>query len=122
MNETTAERPADRTMENHDVPQDQQLESWLDEFRRDGPTLVGRVRVIPQDGAERADAGLVVVDLAHAPTVTYLQPDADNPDRWIVTMESREDIVTVDAEQLRALAADLDTVSRLCAFLEQKTV
>ncbi|WP_396642241.1 hypothetical protein [Microbacterium sp.] len=98
------------------------LESWLGEFRRGGPALVGRVRVIPQDGAERADAGLVVVDLANAPTVTYLQPDAADPGRWIVTMESREDVVTVDAGQLRILAADLEAVSRLCVFLEQKSL
>lgn len=98
------------------------LESWLDEFRRGGPALAGRVRVIPQDGSERADAGLVVVDLANAPTVTYLQPDPADPERWIVTMESREDVVTVNAAQLGTLAADLEAVSQLCAFLEQKSV
>lgn len=96
------------------------LESWLDEFRQ-GDTALGRVRVIPQDGAERADVGLVVVELANAPTVTYLQPDADDPARWVVTMESREDVVTLDAAQLRALASDLGAVSRLCVFLERKS-
>ena len=97
------------------------LESWLDEFRRTQGAPSGQVRVIPQDGAERSDTGLVVVELSHAPTVTYLQPDATDPSRWVVTMESREDVVVLDAAQMRALAADLETVGRLCAFLEQKS-
>ena len=96
------------------------LESWLDEFRRDSPALEGRVRVVPQDGANDADTGLVVVELVGAPTVTYVEPDAEIAGRWVVTMESREEAVTLDAAQLRALAEDLDLVSRLCTFLQEK--
>lgn len=96
------------------------LETWIDEFRRDHPALERRVRVVPQDGEDEANTGLVVFSLANAPTVVYLQPDTEVTDRWVVTMESRDEAITLDAAQLRALAVDLDHVSRLCAFLEEK--
>lgn len=94
------------------------LESWLDEFRRDYPALAGRLRVVPQDGEDDADTGLIVVELVDAPTVIYLQPDPETSDRWVVTLESRDEAVTLEAEQLRALAADLGLVSQLCTFLQ----
>jgi hypothetical protein len=97
------------------------LESWIDEFRRMHPSHVGRVRIIPQDGAERADTGLVVFELPNAPTVTYLQPDSADDARWVVTLESREDVVTLGAAQVATLAAALQLVSDLCAFLEAKS-
>lgn len=96
------------------------LESWLDEFRRDYPALEGRMRVVPQDGTDGADTGLVVIELVDAPTVTYLQPDSSVDGGWAVTMESREEAITLDGAQLRALASDLDLVGQLCSFLERK--
>ena len=97
------------------------IESWIDEFHSMHPGHVGRVRVIPQDGDDRADTGLVVFELPNAPTVTYLQPDPGDDGRWTVTLESREDVITLGADQVATLAAALRLVSDLCGFLEAKS-
>ena len=52
---------------------------------------------------------------------TYIQPDADGSLEWVVTMEPREDAVTLDAESVMGLAAELSVVSALCAFLQTKS-
>jgi hypothetical protein len=97
------------------------LESWLDEFRGMGYPIAGSVKVIPQDGGEGADTGLVAVELVHASTVTYIQPDLDGSAEWVVTMEPRETAVTLSVDSLRGLSAELLVVSELCAFLQMKS-
>jgi hypothetical protein len=66
------------------------LESWLEDFRSLGyPDSV--VRVMPQDGEDGSNTGLVGVHLENAPTVVYIQPESTESTRWVVTFESRED-------------------------------
>ena len=97
------------------------LESWLEEFRQLGYPIAGTIRVIQQDGDEGANTGLVAVNLAHASTVTYIQPDPDGSPEWLVTMEPRESAVTLDSESVMGLATELSVVSALCAFLQAKS-
>lgn len=97
------------------------LESWLDEFRALGHAMSGQFKVIQQDGEQGADTGLVAISLSRASTVTYIQPDVDGSQAWLVTMEPREDTVTLDADSVRELAAELAVVSALCDFLQQKS-
>ena len=97
------------------------LESWLEEFRALGYPSPGVLKVIQQDGLDGANTGLVAIELVHASTVTYIQPEVDGSLEWVVTMESREDDVTLDAPSLRALAQELTVVAELCAFLQTKS-
>lgn len=97
------------------------LEAWLQEFQGLGYPIAGSVRVMDQDGADGEDTGLVGVHLANAATVTYVQPEAPYSTRWVVTMEAREHAVVLDSAGLLKLAAELSTVSALCAFLQEKS-
>jgi hypothetical protein len=96
------------------------LESWLEDFRSLGyPDSV--VRVMPQDGEDGSNTGLVGVHLENAATVVYIQPESAASTRWVVTFESREDEEEMDAASLLKLASELSVVSALCAFLEAKS-
>jgi len=97
------------------------LELWLEEFRALGHPIRGSVKVMHQDGEDGENTGLVGVQLANAGTVIYIQPDADDPSRWAITMEAREEPVTVGAAAAADLATELRTVAALCAFLEAKS-
>jgi hypothetical protein len=97
------------------------LESWLEEFAELGYPSAGTLKVIQQDGLDGANTGLVAIELVHASTVTYIQPEADGSLEWVVTMEPRDDAVTLDADSLRALAAELTVVAELCSFLQAKS-
>ncbi|WP_052226496.1 hypothetical protein [Microbacterium mangrovi] len=98
------------------------LESWLDEFLALGYAFDGDVRVVPQDGAEDANTGLVVVQIADPPTVISIQPEPQNPMRWMVTLEPRESAVTLPAPQVLNFAAELSVLAALCAFLQAKSL
>lgn len=97
------------------------LEVWLAEFRDQGHPVAGALKVIEQDGDAGANTGLVAVRLANASTVTYIEPESPYAAKWVVTMEARDDALVLDADGVRALAAELTTVSALCDFLEAKS-
>lgn len=97
------------------------LEAWLDEFRTLGYPVSGALKVMPQDGEDGENSGLVGVQLANASTVTYVQPEAPYSRRWVVTMEPREEAVVLDSAGLMKLSAELSVLSALCAFLESKS-
>ena len=97
------------------------LQRWLDEFLVLQGQSDGSIRVMEQDGAGGADTGLVSVRLANASTVTYIHPEGAGSTTWLVTMEPRETPVVLESEAVAELAEELDTVARLCAFLERKS-
>jgi hypothetical protein len=96
------------------------LQAWLDEFVGLGYPIAGSVKVIPQDGDDGENTGLVAVSLVHAATVTYIQPEAKGSSRWVVTMEPRDGAVVLDPPGLLGLASELSIASVLCAFLQGK--
>lgn len=96
------------------------LQSWLDEFQELGYPIAGSAKVIPQDGADGADTGLVVFQLTNAPTLAYLQPEV-SPLEWRVTMEAREAPATMNPATVMNLAFELSIVSALGAFLQSKS-
>lgn len=98
------------------------LEGWLEEFQQLGYPNAGSLKVMAQDSADGEDDGLVGVRLAHASTVTYVQPESPTSTRWLVTMEPRETPVVLDSAGLLNLSTELATVSALCAFLQAKSV
>lgn len=97
------------------------LETWLEEFRSKGYLIDGSVKVMDQDGEDGADTGLVGVTLAYSSAVAYIQPETTTSTRWLVTFEARETQVDLDAATVLKLAAELTTVSALCAFMEEKS-
>jgi hypothetical protein len=97
------------------------LESWLEEFRGLGYTVIGSVGVIPQDGDDGANTGLVTFHFTNASTPTSIQPGLDDPTRWVATMEPRDGSVVLDAPKLLELSGELAMLSALCAFLQAKS-
>jgi hypothetical protein len=97
------------------------LEEWIDEFRLLGYSDDATLMVMPQDGYEGADTGLVGVSFSNSPTVTYMQPVEPGHAQWAVTMEARERDIVLDAPGVMRLAVQLTTVSALCAFLQAKS-
>jgi hypothetical protein len=97
------------------------LQRWLDEFLAVEHRGEGSVRVMEQDGSDGADTGLVSVRLNNASTVTYIHPEGAGSTTWLVTMEPRETPVVLEATAVAELAEELDTVAKLCAFLQRKS-
>lgn len=98
------------------------LEAWLAEFAELGYPLSDRLRVMPQDGSDGHDTGLIGLDLINAGTVTYLQPEPIGSTHWAVTFEAREQDVTLAAGRALELSTELAMLSALCAFLQTKSV
>lgn len=97
------------------------LGSWLDEFRRLGGIGPGLLKVIQQDGDDGADTGLVACQLESPGTWAYIQPERPGSAQWMVTLEPREDSVTMSAGDILDLASRLALLSELCAFLQAKS-
>jgi hypothetical protein len=96
------------------------LQSWVEEFESLGYPVAESAKVIPQDGEDGADTGLVVFQLANAPTLAYLQPDMTALE-WLVTMEAREAPSTMNPATVMNLAFELSVLSALGAFLQTKS-
>ncbi len=94
------------------------LEAWVEEFREQGYDIPGTIRVIPQDGEQGADTGLVSAGLASVSTVVYIQPAAVDADEWCVTFEARTEPVSMDPATVVAMANELTVIAALCSFLE----
>ena len=97
------------------------LQEWLDEFHDLGYPVTGTLKVLPQDGEDGSNTGLVAVSLHNASTVTYIQPESQGSHRWVVTLEPRENAVVLDAAGLHGLASELSIASVLCSFLQGKS-
>jgi len=96
------------------------LQSWLDEFEALGFAVGGSAKVIPQDGDDGADTGLVVFQFVNAPTLAYLQPDMTALE-WLVTMEARDEPATMNPAKVMNLACELSVLSALGVYLQTKS-
>lgn len=98
------------------------VDSWLREFRDVNRDIATEISVLDQEFTAGPESGLVVVSLRNASTVTYVQPVVrDGHPVWIVTFEARSDAIDLDAGGVADLADDLDTLARICEFLQLKT-
>lgn len=97
------------------------LQAWVDEFVRLGHPVGGGIRVIPQDGAEGADTGLVAMRITNSPTEIYIQPPDAGEVEWTIMFEAREEPVRLRSSQLQEMAGEIATLATLCAFLQAKS-
>lgn len=97
------------------------LETWLEEFYTRGHAMAETLKVMPQDGSEGADTGLVGITLMSAQTITYIQPEPPGSTNWMVTFEARDTAVLLDADGAMRLSKELAVVSELCRFLQSKS-
>lgn len=94
------------------------LTQWLEGFLATGRAIEGTVEVLRQDGADGADTGLVVIELANAPTTLYLEPVAPGDPRWSITFLARDVDAARSPDRVSALAAELAVIAELCRHLE----
>lgn len=98
------------------------IQAWVDDYLAENPDDVTAITVLEKDFTPGPESGMVVVSLANASTVTYIQAvGADTTPRWVVTFEPRADSFDLDAQGVGRLAADLAMVSSLCAYLQRRT-
>lgn len=97
------------------------LKSWVAEFEAQNSVGASDIRVIPQDGAEGADTGLVAMRLPNSPTEIYIEPPTRKGEQWMVTFEPREDYVRLGAVEVQTIAVEMSMLARLCAFLQEKS-
>src|SRR5689334_22125095 len=96
------------------------LVSWVMEFER-SHTFAGEVRVIPQDGSDGADTGLIAMRLVNSPAEIYIDPPDGTRSEWSVVFEPPEAEVRLGSAQLVTIAADVTALAQMCAFLQAKT-
>jgi hypothetical protein len=94
------------------------LQSWVDDFLQLGYAFLGDVRVLPQDGGEGNDTGLVAVSLKSVSTKVYIQPAEIGSLDWCVSFEPRLETAAISPAKVTNMAAELTTVAALCTFLE----
>ena len=96
------------------------LEQWVTEFR----SLHERshlVKVVPQDGSDGADTGLIVFPVGNGTTTGYIEPIAMGDMRWRIHFEPREGEAVMSSADVHILAAELEMAALLCDFIETKS-
>lgn len=98
------------------------LQSWVDEFEQRSYPVGAAIRVIPQDGSDGDDTGLVAVRLQDSPTEIYIEPpsEAAGPE-WSITFEPREQPVTLGARAVARISEEVAVLAALCTFLQEKS-
>ena len=98
------------------------LQSWVNEFEERGVSGLSSVRVIPQDGSEGADTGLVAVEVPDSPTVIYIEPPPRGSGlEWTITFEPRENTVTRGARAVARMSEEVAGLAALCMFLQERS-
>lgn len=99
-----------------------QLKVWVDEFLAQGHAIVGSIKVVEQEDADRQDTGLVVMNLRNAKASIYMQPRGYDDPLWEATITSRPEDLTLNPHDMASLAAELVIAGNLCAFLQFKSL
>ena len=88
------------------------LQSWVREFEQLNPEAPAAIRVIPQDGDEGADTGLVAMRVLNSPTEVYFEPPDPTQSEWTIVFEPREQPVQLTSSQVLVMAEGVSAVSR----------
>lgn len=98
------------------------LQSWIDDFRSLGYDDDGMLRVIPQEGEDGTDTGLIAARLRSVSTTFYVAPEtAPDATGWAVTFEPRENAAPLGSARVLALSGELAMLSTLCTFLQARS-
>ena len=98
------------------------LQTWVDDFRAMGYDHAEILRVIPQDGDDGSDTGLIAAQLRSVSTTFFISPGPEQGStEWAVTFEPREDAAPLPAGSVMALSGELATLSALCSFLQARS-
>ncbi|WBU37585.1 protein-L-isoaspartate carboxylmethyltransferase [Homoserinibacter sp. YIM 151385] len=97
------------------------VSAWIDDYRALGHIGAAAIDVLEQDASAGPETGLIIVGLRTVTTVTYIHPVVRDRPEWVVTFEAREHDIDLTPAQTAQLAADLESVSRLCAYLQERT-
>ena len=98
------------------------VQAWINEYLTAHPAPAGSVSVLEKNFTPSPDSGMVVVSLANAPTITFIQPVIqDGRPRWVVTFEERSQALDLTGTEVAQLAAEFAGIASLCEFLQVKT-
>ena len=93
------------------------LQSWVDEFAQERDPSLAAIRVIPQDGTDGEDTGLVAVRLPNSPTEIYIEPPSPGTGpEWTITFEPREQAVTLGARAVAKISEEVAVLAALCTL------
>lgn len=98
------------------------LQAWVDDYLGTVSLNGARVVVVPQDGEEELDTGLVIMHPRESPLSVYMQPRAVNDPMWELTIPGREEDSTLSALELGAVASVVLDASRLCMYLQFRSL
>ncbi len=85
-------------------------------------SALAAIRVIPQDGADGEDAGLIAVRLPNSPTEIYIEPPSPGTGpEWTITFEPREQPVTLGSRAVARITEEVAALAALFTFLQEKS-
>lgn len=100
----------------------EELDGWVQEFRGQEQGDPGTPQAVDTSWDESmVDTALIVLRLETSGTEVYLRREIGGAPEWTVTFEARERAADATAAQVMALAAEVDQVGRLCAYLTERT-
>jgi hypothetical protein len=112
------------TVEEKPVPRltSEELDGWVREFHALEQAHPSSPQAVDASWDESmVDTALIVVRLETSGTEVFLRREIGGSPEWTVTFEARERDARATADQVLALAHEVGSVARLCAFLTAKT-
>lgn len=98
------------------------LQAWVDDYLAESGLNGARVDVVPQDGEDDLDTGLVIMRPKDSPLTVYMQPRAFDDPLWELTIPARDEDSTLSALELGAVAAVVLDAARLCTYLQFRSL
>lgn len=100
----------------------EQLEAWVKEFEDNEHCIAGSLTVAPQEDADSADTGLVILRLRNASMSVYIQPRSYDDPIWELTLSAQPHDLSMTVHDIASLAAEYVVASNLCTFLQWKSL
>lgn len=98
------------------------LESWVADFQASAQLNGARIHVAPQEDEGDIDTGLVVMRPSGSTLSVYMQPRASGDTLWELTIPGRDYDVVMSPLELGGLAAVVLDASRLCTYLQFRSL
>lgn len=98
------------------------LESWVADFEAATHLDGARIHVAPQEDVGDLDTGLVIMRPCDSELSVYMQPRGFDDPLWELTIPGRDFDVTMTPLELGGLAAVVLEASRLCTYLQYRSL